>query len=61
MNSLLPVVTAGATFAVVTLVGLLAGVWVAHATGEGLWAGAGFASGLVVGGYSAYRLVLRSM
>jgi len=61
VNALVPVMAAGATFAVVTLCGLLAGVWIAHATGQGAWAGAGFIAGLVAGGYSAYRLVLRSM
>jgi hypothetical protein len=61
VNALVPVMAAGATFAGVTLCGLLAGVWIAHATGQGLWAGAGFATGLITGGYSAYRLVLRSM
>ena len=61
MNPILPVVAAGATFAVTTLVGLAAGVWAARATGQSGWVLAGIFAGLAVGGYSAYRLLLRSM
>lgn len=61
MNSALPVVTAGATFAVTTLLGLVAGAWVARATGQGLWVLAGIFGGLALGVYCAYRLLLRSM
>ena len=61
MNPVLPVVTAGATFAMTTLLGLAAGIWIARVTGQGGWVLAGIFAGLAVGGYSAYRLLLRSM
>jgi hypothetical protein len=61
VNGVLPVLGAGATFAASALLGLLAGVWLARSTGQGLWVLGGFVAGIGLGGYSAYRLLRRSM
>jgi hypothetical protein len=61
VNAVVPVLAAGGTFAAATLMGLLAGVWIGRATGQPLWAIGGFVAGLLLGGYSAFRLLLRSL
>ncbi|MEO6834320.1 MAG: AtpZ/AtpI family protein [Candidatus Tumulicola sp.] len=61
MSGIAPVLAAGGTFAATTLVGLLAGVWIGRATGQPLWVIGGLFAGLAVGGYSAFRLLLRSL
>jgi hypothetical protein len=61
VNAVVPVLAAGGTFAAATLLGLLAGVWLGRATSEPLWAVGGLVAGLLLGGYSAFRLLLRSM
>lgn len=55
------VLAAGSTFAGVALVGLLVGVLVGQRTAEPLWAFAGLMIGLGLGGYSAVRLLMRSI
>lgn len=57
----MPVVAAGATFAMTTLAGLVIGIWIGSRSGQGLWALAGLFVGLALGGYSAYRLMMRSL
>jgi hypothetical protein len=57
----MPVVAAGGTFAMTTLAGLALGMWIGGRTGQGLWALAGLFGGLAVGGYAAYRLLMRSL
>jgi len=59
--NLIPVLAAGATFAMTALAGLAAGYWLGHATGAPLWVAGGLAAGILLGGYSAYRLLLRSL
>lgn len=61
MNGIVPVLAAGGTFAAASLMGLLAGVWIGRATGQQLWVVGGLFAGLALGGYSALRLLLRSM
>lgn len=61
MSSVLPVIAAGGVFAMTALLGLAAGIGLARMTGQGLWVLAGILAGLALGGYSAYRLLLRSM
>jgi hypothetical protein len=61
VKGVMPVVAAGGTFAMTTLAGLVAGIWIGGRTGQGLWALAGLFGGLVVGAYAAYRLLVRSM
>jgi uncharacterized protein YneF (UPF0154 family) len=61
VNGVVPVLAAGGTFAMATLAGLALGAWVAARTGQGLWVVAGLFGGLIVGGYSAYRLLMRSL
>jgi hypothetical protein len=61
VNGVAPVLAAGGTFAVSALLGLLAGGWLARATGQGLWAVGGLFAGLAVGAYCAVRLILRSV
>ena len=60
MNPITPVLAAGGTFAAATLAGLFAGFWIGRATGQPLWVIGGLAAGLGLGGYSAYRMLLRS-
>lgn len=59
--NVVPVIAAGGTFAMTTLAGLAAGIWIGSRTGQGLWALAGLFAGLAVGGYTAYRLLMRSL
>ena len=61
MNGVLPVLSAGATFAASALLGLVAGIWLTRSTGQALWVLGGLGAGIVLGGYSAYRLLRRSM
>ena len=61
MKAVVPVLAAGGTFAVSTLAGLLVGIFLAGRTGAGRWVAGGLFAGLALGGYSAYRLLLRSM
>jgi len=61
VKAVLPVISAGATFAVTALCGLLAGILLARTTGAPLWTAAGMFAGLLLGGYSAFRLLARSM
>jgi hypothetical protein len=61
VNAVVPVLAAGGTFAGTTLAGLLLGFWIGHATGQGLWVVGGLAAGVALGGYSAFRLLLRSL
>ena len=61
MKGVVPVIAAGGTFATAAICGLLAGIWLAGRTGSQLWVLGGLAAGLVIGGYSAMRLLLRSL
>lgn len=61
MRPLLPVLGAGGAFAAIAIVGLLAGVWLAERFKVPALTAAGLFAGLALGGYSAYRLLLRSM
>jgi hypothetical protein len=61
VKSALPVLAAGGTFAGTVLLGLLAGIWISEGTHEPLWVLGGLVVGLVLGGYGALRLLLRSM
>jgi hypothetical protein len=61
VNALVPVIAAGATFATATLLGVVAGAWLGRITGQPLWVLGGLAAGLGLGGYSAARLLLRSL
>lgn len=61
MKPLLPVLGAGAAFAGTAVAGLLAGVWLAERLKVPILAAAGLFAGLALGGYSAYRLLVRSM
>lgn len=61
MKPLLPVLGAGGAFAAMAVVGLLAGIWFGERLKLPILAAAGLFAGLALGGYSAYRLFLRSM
>jgi F0F1-type ATP synthase assembly protein I len=61
VKSLAPVLAAGGTFAGTVLLGLLIGILIAQRTGQPLWTLAGLLVGLGIGGYSAVRLLLRSL
>ncbi len=61
MKPLMPVLAAGGTFAATAVVGLFAGAWLAGRLRAPILVAAGLFAGLIVGGYSAYRLLLRSL
>jgi len=61
MKTAMPVLAAGGTFAMTTLAGLFAGVWLNERMRAPILVVAGLFLGLALGGYSAYRLLLRSM
>lgn len=61
MRSLLPVLAAGGTFAAAATIGLAAGVLVASRTNQSLWVPGGLLVGAALGGYSALRLLARSI
>ena len=57
----MPVLAAGGSFAGCVLAGLLAGIWLGRATGSQMWVFGGFLAGMALGGYSAFRLLQRSL
>ncbi len=57
----MPVLAAGGTFALTAVAGLLVGAWLAARMRSPVLAVAGFALGMALGGYSAYRLLTRSI
>jgi len=61
MKMMVPVLAAGGAFAAAALVGLLLGVLLGQRTGQPLWAFAGLMVGSGLGGYSAVRLLMRSI
>lgn len=61
MKGLVPVLGAGGIFAGCALGGLLAGIAIGRWTGQALWTIGGLFAGIAVGGYSAVRLLMRSM
>ncbi len=61
MKSLVPLLGAGGAFAGATLLGLWAGIAVSARTGSAVWMFAGLFGGMFLGGYSAYRLLVRSL
>jgi hypothetical protein len=61
VRDILPVVVAGGTFAAFAIIGLLAGVLAAGRAGQPLFVPAGLVLGVAVGGYSAIRLIARSI
>lgn len=61
MKGMMPVLAAGSTFAAMTVAGLFAGAWLAGRMRAPIVVVAGLFLGLALGGYSAYRMLLRSM
>lgn len=61
MNGVKPVLAAGGTFATTTIVGLFTGAWLAAHYNTPLLAVAGLFIGLAIGGYSAFRMLMRSV
>jgi hypothetical protein len=61
VKALLPVLFAGGSFAGAAILGLLVGVVVAERLGAPLLTPAGLILGLIAGGYSAFRLLAKSM
>jgi hypothetical protein len=57
----MPVLAAGGTFATMTLAGLVLGILVGDRLKAPVLTVAGLFLGLALGGFSAYRLLLRSM
>ena len=61
MKQILPVLAAGGTFAAAAVLGLLVGIVAAGRSGKPILVPAGLLLGAALGGYSALRLLLRSM
>lgn len=61
VKTVTPVLAAGGTFAAITVAGLFAGAWLAGHFRSPILVVGGLFVGLAFGGYSAYRLLLRSM
>lgn len=61
MRSLVPLLGAGGAFAGATLAGLCVGILLGSRTGSAIWVLVGLFAGMGLGGYSAYRLLLRSL
>lgn len=61
MNGVTPVLAAGGTFAITTVAGLFAGAWLAGRFSAPLLTVAGLFLGLAIGGYSAFRMLMRSV
>ncbi len=61
VKPIVPVLAAGGTFALTTVAGLFVGAWLAERLRTPILVAAGLFVGLALGGYSAYRLLLRSM
>jgi hypothetical protein len=58
---MLPLLAAGSTFALCVLLGMALGIWVGHRSGQPLWVLGGLGLGFALGGYSAIRLLQRSL
>jgi hypothetical protein len=61
VKPLLPVLAAGGTFAAAAILGLLVGVIAAGRAGQPFFVPAGLLLGALIGGYSAIRVLWRSM
>lgn len=61
MKGPLPVVVAGGTFAAAAVLGLVIGIIAAGRTAQPILVPAGLMLGLAIGGYSALRLIFRSL
>ncbi len=61
MKTALPIIAAGGTFAGSALAGLLGGILLAGRSGNQLWVLGGLFAGLALGGYSAVRMLLRTL
>ncbi|HVA27841.1 MAG TPA: hypothetical protein VNF68_06655 [Candidatus Baltobacteraceae bacterium] len=61
MKTALPIIAAGGTFAGAALAGLLGGIVLAGRSGNQLWVLGGLFAGLALGGYSAVRMLLRTL
>lgn len=61
MKTALPLLAAGGTFAGSALAGLLAGILIAGRGGSQLWVFGGLLAGIALGGYSAFRMLVRSV
>ncbi|MBV9718978.1 MAG: hypothetical protein JOZ77_06645 [Candidatus Eremiobacteraeota bacterium] len=61
MKGAAQIVGAGGAFAATTLAGFVVGIWIGHRTGEQFWVLGGLMAGLLVGGYSAFRMLARAL
>lgn len=61
MKGAMPVLAAGGTFAATTVAGLFVGAWLAARMRAPIVVAAGLFVGLALGGYSAYRMLMRSI
>jgi len=57
----LKLVAAGGTFAGSALLGLLLGIWLGGRTNQPLWVLAGIFAGIVLGGWSAFRMLVQEL
>jgi hypothetical protein len=61
MKTFLPVLAAGGTFAAAAIAGLIGGILLANQARQPLLAPVGLLLGAAIGGYSAVRVLLRSI
>jgi predicted membrane metal-binding protein len=61
MKTVLPLLGAGTAFASTVIAGLLAGIWLDRHFGTAYWVLLLLAAGFVLGAWSAWRLVARSL
>lgn len=61
MRPFLPILAAGGFFAAASVLGLFGGIVAAGRTGQPFLVPVGLMMGAAIGGYSALRLVLRSL
>lgn len=61
MKRIAPVLGAGGTFAGLAIVGLVLGAVIDQRTGSQFYALIGLFVGMVLGGYGAFRLLMRSL
>lgn len=61
MKAAAPLIGAGASFASAVIVGLIAGIVLSRIHGNQMWVLTGLFAGFLVGGFAAYRLLLKSL
>ncbi len=61
MKAIAPLLGAGSTFALIVILGLVAGIWLDNRLSSHYWVLALFFAALAVGTFAAWRLVSRAL